>query len=301
MVIGVLSLFYTLFYIILSSVCWRACVVLIVEFQNGEEGFLRDLYAADLFHAFLALLLFFEELAFAGYVATVALGGYIFADGFDGFAGNDFGAYGSLHGHVELLARYQLFEFHTHLATNGLGIVDVGEGREGIDTLAIEEDIGLDEAAGTIAYGVVVERGVAAAYALELVVEIEDNLGQGHIEVEFYAVGGYVILTSLYATFLEAELHDGAYIFALGNDLSFDIGFLNTVYYSGFWKSRGGVDLHHLAFFRESLIGYVGHRGNDAHIKLTLQTFLYNLQMEETQETATEAEAEGHGALGGVG
>ena len=36
----------------------------VVELEDGEEGFLRDFDAADLLHALLALLLFFEELAF---------------------------------------------------------------------------------------------------------------------------------------------------------------------------------------------------------------------------------------------
>src|SRR5204863_8905268 len=43
-------------------------------FENGEEGFLRDVHLADALHAALAFFLFFEEFAFAGNVATVALG-----------------------------------------------------------------------------------------------------------------------------------------------------------------------------------------------------------------------------------
>ena len=177
---------------------------LVVEFEDGEEGFLWHFDAADLLHAFLALFLFLEEFAFAGDVATVAFGGDILAHGFYGLTCYDFGAYGGLHGHIELLAGDELFELDAHLAAYGLGVVDIGESREGVDALAIEEYVGLDEAAGAIAYGMIVERRVATADAFELIVEVEDDLGEWHVEVEFHTVGGDVVLPGLHATFLEA-------------------------------------------------------------------------------------------------
>ena len=62
-------------------------------------------YRADLLHALLAFLLFFEEFSFTRYITAVALGSHILADGLDSFAGNDFGTDSSLHGNVELLSR----------------------------------------------------------------------------------------------------------------------------------------------------------------------------------------------------
>src|SRR5262245_1197819 len=41
-----------------------------VDFQNSEKGFLRNVDAADLFHALLAFLLFLEQLAFARDIAA---------------------------------------------------------------------------------------------------------------------------------------------------------------------------------------------------------------------------------------
>ncbi len=43
-------------------------------FQHGQEGFLRDVYAAYALHALFSFFLFFEELAFARDVAAVAFG-----------------------------------------------------------------------------------------------------------------------------------------------------------------------------------------------------------------------------------
>src|SRR5688572_21726794 len=51
----------------------RSSLALLVEVEHGEERLLRDLDAADLLHALLALLLPLEELPLAGDVAAVAL------------------------------------------------------------------------------------------------------------------------------------------------------------------------------------------------------------------------------------
>lgn len=52
-----------------------------VHLEGGDERLLRDLDLAELAHALLALLLLVEELALAGDVAAVALGGDILRQG----------------------------------------------------------------------------------------------------------------------------------------------------------------------------------------------------------------------------
>src|SRR5712692_10903484 len=75
--------------------------------QDGEEGFLRDVYSADALHAALAFFLFFEELAFARNVSAVALGENVFADGRDSFARNHTAANRGLDRHFKHLPRNQ--------------------------------------------------------------------------------------------------------------------------------------------------------------------------------------------------
>ncbi len=50
-----------------------------IHFQSGDEGFLRDLDAAELPHLLFAFLLLVQELALAADVAAIALRGDVFS------------------------------------------------------------------------------------------------------------------------------------------------------------------------------------------------------------------------------
>src|SRR6267142_4774464 len=86
------------------------------NFENGEEGFLRDVHLADALHAAFAFFLFFEEFAFARNVAAVALGENVFADSCNGLAGDHTAADGGLDGDFKHLAGYQLAETRDQVA-----------------------------------------------------------------------------------------------------------------------------------------------------------------------------------------
>ena len=55
--------------------------------------------------------------------------------------------------------------------------------RQGVDRLAVDQDVQLDEVAGPVADLLVVHRGVALGAALELVVEVDDQLGERQLEM----------------------------------------------------------------------------------------------------------------------
>src|SRR5215210_2658059 len=100
---------------------------LVAEFEDGQEGLLRDLDAADLLHPLLAL---------ARDVAAVALGRHVLAEGLDGLAGDDVRADGRLDRHVVLLARDLLAQLLGQRAPDPLGLVAVDKHRQRIDRLA---------------------------------------------------------------------------------------------------------------------------------------------------------------------
>src|SRR3954453_17793274 len=78
--------------------------LLVAVVEDREERLLRDLDVADLLHPLLAFLLFLQELALAGDVAAVALGGHVLAQGRDRLAGDHAAADGGLDGDLELVA-----------------------------------------------------------------------------------------------------------------------------------------------------------------------------------------------------
>src|SRR5688572_17935618 len=87
-----------------------SAIITRLSFEHLDEGFLRDLNAAEGFHAFLTFFLFFEQLALTGDVAAVAFRSDVFAHGADGFARDDLATDGGLDGHTELLLGNDLFQ-----------------------------------------------------------------------------------------------------------------------------------------------------------------------------------------------
>src|ERR1700758_3960446 len=80
----------------------------LVNLQDREKRFLRDLDRAHLLHPLLSLFLLLEQLALARHVAAVALGGDVLAQRADRFAGDHFRADRGLDHDLEQLPRDQL-------------------------------------------------------------------------------------------------------------------------------------------------------------------------------------------------
>ena len=54
--------------------------------------------------------------------------------------------------------------------------------RQRVHLIARKQDVELDELGGTVLVELVVERGIALGATLELVEEVQDELGERHIE-----------------------------------------------------------------------------------------------------------------------
>ena len=64
----------------------------------------------------------------------------------------------------------------------------------------------------------IVERGVALAYRLEFVVEVDHNLAKWQHKVQFHAVAADVFLVDELAALVEAECHDRTNEVCRGDD-----------------------------------------------------------------------------------
>ena len=155
--------------------------LIFADFEDGEEGLLGDVDLADALHALFAFFLLFEELALAGDVAAVAFGDDVFADGGDGFAGDDLGADGGLDGDLEHLPGDELAHFADEGLAAVVGGVAVDDDGEGVDGVAADEDVHLHHGRDPGAGEGVVEGGVAAGDGLEAVVEVEDDFVEGEL------------------------------------------------------------------------------------------------------------------------
>src|SRR5207245_9334019 len=82
----------------------------LVNLEDREEGFLRDLHGPHLLHSLLPLLLLLEELAFARDVATVTLSRHVLAERANRLARDHLGADRGLDQDVEQLAREPALE-----------------------------------------------------------------------------------------------------------------------------------------------------------------------------------------------
>ena len=127
---------------------------------------------------FLPSLLLLEQLALATDVAAVALGEHVLALGLDRLAGDHARADRGLDGYVEHLSWDELAQLRDHRLAVLVGAVAVHDRGEGVDRLAVEQDVDLHEVADLQVGGLVVQAGVAARDRLQLIEEVGDDLGE---------------------------------------------------------------------------------------------------------------------------
>src|SRR4051812_37138117 len=92
-----------------------------IHFEGGDEGFLRDVDAAELAHLLLALFLLVQQLALACNVAAIAFGRDVLAQRLDGFTCNHLAADRRLHGNLEEVPRNQILELLAHRTSPHFG------------------------------------------------------------------------------------------------------------------------------------------------------------------------------------
>src|SRR5919197_1330579 len=147
----------------------------LVNLQDRQERFLRDLDRAHLLHPLLSFFLLLEQLALAGHVAAVALGRDVLAQRADRLAGDHFGADGGLDHDLEQLPRDQLAQLLGHLLAPLVRLVPVDDDGKRVHRVAVEQHVELDEVRRPVLQELVIEGGVATRDRLQLVVEIEDD------------------------------------------------------------------------------------------------------------------------------
>ena len=147
----------------------------------------------------------------------------------------------------------------------------------------------------------IVQAGVALGDGLELVVEVQHHLVEGHLIDQHHAILAHVFQLLLEAPPLFAELDEAAHKVGAGEDGGLDDGLFDL---GDLLEGRqlGGVVDRNLRAIREvHVVAHAGGRDDEVQVKLALQTLLHDLHVEQAQKATAEAEAQGGRGLGLVG
>ena len=138
----------------------------------------------------------------------------------------------------------------------------------------------------------IVERRISFRNTLQPVIEVDHDFTQRHVIIYFHTITGNILLFQEFSTFPQTEGHNRADIIGSRNNRRFDIRFFNMVDQRRIRHTTGVMHFFHIALFIIYIIRYVRHGSNHIHVEFTIQTFLYNLHVKQSEETATETEAQ---------
>src|SRR6266508_554306 len=265
--------------------------------EDRQECLLRHLDLADLLHAFLALLLLLEQLALARDVAAVALGGDVLAHGLDGLARDDPAPDGRLDGDLVELPRDDAAELLGQRLALLVGLVAVGDDAQRVYGVAVEQDVELDHVRLAKLEEVVVEGCVALRDGLELVVEVDHDLGEREVELDVAALA-QVLERLVLAPLLLRQLVDLAHELRRQEDGAAHVGLLDALDLVHRRQLGRVVDLDGLALHRHHAEAHARGRDDQREVELALEPLLDDLEVEHAEEAAAEAVAERERGLG---
>ena len=173
----------------------------------------------------------------------------------------------------------------------------MGDEREGVHLLPIEEHIHLDQLAGPVSLHLVVQRGIALGVGLEGVKEIIDDLVEGHGVVELHQIRVQILHVFELRPALLAHGHDVPHIVGGRDDGHLGKGLPRLLNVGWVGVVVGIVHLYHGAVGLSDLIDHRGQSGHQIQVELPLQPLLDDLHVEHAQKAAAEAEAQGGGGL----
>ena len=198
---------------------------------------------SQLLHAFLAFLLFLEQLAFAGHVAAIAFCEHVLAQCLDGGTGDDRAADGRLHRDLEHLPRNELVHLVHQLAAALVGAVAVHNDRQRIHLVAVDEDVEFHQRRGFEMAELVVERGVAAARRLQAIEEVQHHLPERQLILQRH-LGAQVLHLVLRAALVIAQLQHRAHVIRRHQDVGHDDRLTDLVHLVGWGELGRIVDVH---------------------------------------------------------
>ena len=163
--------------------------------------------------------------------------------------------------------------------------------RERVDPVAGEQDVELHEVGVAVAERLVVERRVAGRARLELVVEVEDDLGERQVVADLDPLGREVVEVDVSAAPALAELHDGADVRGWRDERRADVRLGDALDRGRVGHVGGASDLDDLPRVKLDLVADVRGRREELEVVLALESLAHDVHVQKAEEPATEAEA----------
>ena len=166
-----------------------------------------------------------------------------------------------------------------------------------IDDLTVDHDIQLHHLRGLVALELIIVGCIALRTGLDRIEEIIDDFVQRHLVLQNRTVRLDVLRTLIYATAILAELHDGTHEFRGHHNLHIDHWLFDMIDLGRIRKVRRVRQLHHRAVGLIYMVDNGWCRRHQVEVILSLQTLLYDIEVQKAEEAAAETEAEGLGGL----
>ncbi len=163
---------------------------------------------------------------------------------------------------------------------------------ERVDRLALQQDVDLDQVGLLIAARLVVERGIAGGLRLQLVEEVEHDLAERDRVLDLDAILAQVVHAEQGAAARLAQLHDCPDVVLRRQDRGLNHRLRDAVDLRPGRKLARVGDRELLAILRRHLVGDARGRRDQIEAELALQALGDDLEMEQAQESAAEAEPE---------
>ena len=103
-------------------------------------------------------------------------------------------------------------------------MIDVGQRRQRVDRLAVQQNVEFGQLARFVTGLVIIERCVTARNAFQLIVKIEHDFGQRHVEIDLDTILRDENLVEQRSPLVDTEFDNAAEKLGFRNDLSENIG-----------------------------------------------------------------------------
>ena len=214
-----------------------------------------------------------------------------------GCTGNNLAADRRLDRDFKQMSGNFLFQLFTHLSAAFHCGSSVHNEGQGIHRLSVYQNIQFYQIAFFIAQNAVVKGCIAAASGFQYIEEVVNDLIQRDVIGQHRSCGIQIFHTDIFPSALLAQLHDRTDVILGQHDLSLYDRLFHFFDTSRVGHIAGIGQIKVCTVCQIYLIDNTGRSCYRIQIVFSFQSFLNDLQMQQTKEATTETEAQSYGSF----